>query len=103
VTNSRVLTRLEFEEAVWRFAAAYDDCTSTKAGEIYAPIRAHDAAQREEIARLRERLREALETGKFAVAKMRSANPKEPFWEDRDLCLSAIRADVFGQEGKETK
>ena len=58
----------------------------------------HDAAQREEIATLKERLKEALEIGidwlkPDATGVARSS--------DNDLArIYAIRAEVFGQEGK---
>jgi len=99
MTDSRVLTRDEFEKTIWDFAIDYGRCDHTEARELYAPIRIHDAAQREEIATLKERLKEALEIGidwlkPDATGVARSS--------DNDLArIYAIRAEVFGQEGKQ--
>ena len=92
MTDSRVLTRDEFEKTIWDFAIDYGRCDHTEARELYAPIRIHDAAQREEIGRLRKRLKEALDGWNWYASAQ--DNKKEY------TRLAAIRAEVFGQEGK---
>ena len=92
MTDSRVLTRDEFEKTIWDFAIDYGRCDHTEARELYAPIRIHDAAQREEIATLRERLKEALKMVSVCGGGLQKNWAKQ------------TRAEVFGQEGKgETK
>ena len=95
MTDSRVLTRDEFEKTIWDFAIDYGRCDHTEARELYAPIRIHDAAQREEIDRIRERLREALYGWDKSDSDLHDGRTSDAY--ER---IKAIRAEVFGQEGK---
>ena len=91
MTDSRVLTRDEFEKTIWDFAIDYGRCDHAEARELYAPIRIHDAAQREEIDRIRERLKEALER----LQKPSDTDDYNESWASRTF------SEVFGQEGKD--
>jgi hypothetical protein len=99
MTDSRVLTRDEFEKTIWDFAIDYGRCDHTEARELYAPIRIHDAAQREEIDRLKGILKRALDRWEAAERDFESRDGTGMF-----ESIRLIRAEVFGQEGKgETK
>jgi len=59
-------------------------------------VRAHDSAQREEIDRLRERLKEALYGWDKSDSDLHDGRTSDAY--ER---IKAIRAEVFGQEGKD--
>ena len=105
MTDSRVLTRDEVGTVLLRLIT-YGNSDERKQEAV--KMNDHDAAQREEIDRLREGLKEVLA---MVDAEHRPNDQYEPI-----LCLccdglwkceiaersQAIRAEVFGQEGKQT-
>jgi len=84
MSDSRVLTR-----------RALVDALKLLSGSPYVvdAVSSHDSAQREEIDGLRERLREALDGWNWYASAQ--DNKKEY------AHVAAIRAEVFGQEGKD--
>jgi hypothetical protein len=79
MTDSRVLTHDEIKDRAYMLS-----------GDVPHEIIDHDAAQREEIDRLKERLKEALER----LQKPSDTDDYNESWASRTF------SEVFGQEGK---
>ena len=86
MSDSRVLTR-----------RALVDALKLLSGSPYVvdAVSSHDSAQREEIDRIRERLKEALDGWDKSDSDLHDGRTSDAY--ER---IKAIRAEVFGQEGK---
>ena len=87
MSDRRILTPSDFD--------VYLKCAEESGDIGDIAVRDHDSAQREEIDRIRERLKEALYGWDKSDSDLHDGRTSDAY--ER---IKAIRAEVFGQEGK---